>query len=318
MNLLVLLCVILPSEAPVEVTAFHQYENVYFLICNHGNLDVESVRVSIRSTTYRGEHEIWTWLDPPIQSGKNKVVVLKVQELELLPNDAYSGLEIRIVSVNEFRIVNQELAPPNWSVDQLKRIPVYVDAVLDGDTVNVHGKSGKKFTVRLHGIDAPESFQPFGLEATNLLKQLTVGKPLQLQVRDKNRSGQLVGVLQTAEGESINLKMLQQGMARHFWTYDKSEAFVRAEDVAKVARVGIWSSANRNSPQDYRNGVKVRTVSPVNAPSNRTSDETVYITEYGSKYHRSGCQHLSRSKQPTSLKDAKGLYEPCLDCNPPR
>ena len=35
--------------------------------------------------------------------------------------------------------------------------------VVDGDTVHVVNKAGKKFKVRLTGIDAPEQNQPYGL-----------------------------------------------------------------------------------------------------------------------------------------------------------
>ena len=46
---------------------------------------------------------------------------------------------------------------------------------------------------------------------------------------------------------------------------------------------------------------------------------TVYITETGAKYHRSGCQYLSKSCIPIDLEDAKDRgYTPCSKCNPPR
>lgn len=55
-----------------------------------------------------------------------------------------------------------------------------------------------------------------------------------------------------------------------------------------------------------------------------TSDEEaqtetiVYITETGSKYHRSNCRHLADSKSEISLSDAVAQgYEPCGTCNPP-
>ena len=45
---------------------------------------------------------------------------------------------------------------------------------------------------------------------------------------------------------------------------------------------------------------------------------TVYITETGECYHRSGCRYLSHSKIPISLKDAKARgYRPCSVCRPP-
>ncbi len=54
-------------------------------------------------------------------------------------------------------------------------------------------------------------------------------------------------------------------------------------------------------------------------PTANTDAETiVYITKSGSKYHVDGCRHLSKSKIPISLKEAKAQgYEPCSVCNPP-
>ncbi|GKH50413.1 hypothetical protein CE91St46_15240 [Eubacteriales bacterium] len=46
---------------------------------------------------------------------------------------------------------------------------------------------------------------------------------------------------------------------------------------------------------------------------------TVYITDTGTKYHRSGCQYLRKSKYAIDLGDAKKQgYGPCSKCNPPR
>lgn len=43
--------------------------------------------------------------------------------------------------------------------------------------------------------------------------------------------------------------------------------------------------------------------------------EIVYVTESGTKYHRSGCQHLKKSaiEIPLSRAEANG-YTPCSKC----
>lgn len=44
----------------------------------------------------------------------------------------------------------------------------------------------------------------------------------------------------------------------------------------------------------------------------------VYITDTGSKYHRSSCRHLAKSKYEISLSDAIASgYGPCGTCHPP-
>lgn len=51
--------------------------------------------------------------------------------------------------------------------------------------------------------------------------------------------------------------------------------------------------------------------------SKKEDEKKVYVTEYGEKYHRKGCQYLSQSAYEISLKSAqrKG-YEPCSVCDP--
>lgn len=45
---------------------------------------------------------------------------------------------------------------------------------------------------------------------------------------------------------------------------------------------------------------------------------TVYITDYGSKYHRQGCQYLWDSSNAVTLSNAKSWgYSPCSVCDPP-
>lgn len=44
---------------------------------------------------------------------------------------------------------------------------------------------------------------------------------------------------------------------------------------------------------------------------------TVYITDTGEKYHRSGCRYLSKSKYAISRDDARAQgYTPCKVCKP--
>lgn len=47
------------------------------------------------------------------------------------------------------------------------------------------------------------------------------------------------------------------------------------------------------------------------------SAQTVYVTNTGEKYHRSGCRYLSRSSIPIDLSRAKASgYTPCSVCKP--
>jgi len=54
-------------------------------------------------------------------------------------------------------------------------------------------------------------------------------------------------------------------------------------------------------------------------PTTPDNSVTVYVTNTGSKYHRSGCRYLSQSKIAISLSQAKAQgYTACSVCDPPR
>ena len=55
------------------------------------------------------------------------------------------------------------------------------------------------------------------------------------------------------------------------------------------------------------------------APPLSQSEETVYITKTGSKYHKAGCRSLKKSCIPIGLKEAKERgYKACSVCGSPR
>lgn len=53
-------------------------------------------------------------------------------------------------------------------------------------------------------------------------------------------------------------------------------------------------------------------------PAGQTDELTVYLTRTGTKYHRAGCRHLSRSMIPVPLSEAKRSHSPCSVCKPPQ
>lgn len=65
---------------------------------------------------------------------------------------------------------------------------------------------------------------------------------------------------------------------------------------------------------------------PASAPATQTttsssdySTVTVYVTDTGEKYHRSGCQYLSHSKHEIYLSQAQSAgYTACSRCHPPQ
>jgi len=128
-----------------------------------------------------------------------------------------------------------------------------VGRVVDGDTIRVH--IGSEETVRLIGIDTPESVDPrspvecFGVEAsTHLQELLPVGTRVRL-VRDveaRDRYDRLLAYVYRAEdGLFVNEQMARDGYA-DVLTFPPNVAhaadFVDAVREAREAGRGLWGS----------------------------------------------------------------------------
>lgn len=129
--------------------------------------------------------------------------------------------------------------------------------VYDGDTLTVQDAQGARHTIRLAGIDAPETRQAHGLIARDALRGKVLQRQVSVVVVDTDRYGRTVGVV-LAGGESINLGMVQQG---HAWLYrdytswmqaDELQQWDRAEATAKRAGRGLWAAKRPLAPWSYR------------------------------------------------------------------
>jgi endonuclease YncB( thermonuclease family) len=87
-----------------------------------------------------------------------------------------------------------------------------VVAITDGDTLKVL-RAGTEVRVRLHGIDAPESLQPFGRRAQQFVGDLTFGKMVTIIVRDHDRYRRLVVEVILPDGRSLNHELVRSGLA---------------------------------------------------------------------------------------------------------
>lgn len=130
-----------------------------------------------------------------------------------------------------------------------------VVGVHDGDTITVLVETaGKKESVRvrLWGIDAPESKQAFGQAAKERLSQLTFGKTVAVDVKDKDRYGRTVGEV-VADGVPVNYEMVRLGLA---WWYEqfapKAQALAQAQRKAREAKQGLWADAGAVPPWEFR------------------------------------------------------------------
>ncbi len=186
---------------------------------------------------------------------------------------------------------------------------------MDGDTLKIADKAKGPTTIRLLGIDAPESQQKFADEAKRWLVERVLSKNVRAEVTSNDRYSRKLANLYI-DGAWVNKEMVDAGLAWHYTGYSKDAALAESQERAQSQRIGLWKDDSRIAPWDFRNGVRQPTKAPVNVPSIRENDTVVYITEKGDKYHRAGCRFLEHSKQAIPLSRAQSAYSPCKVCNP--
>lgn len=141
-----------------------------------------------------------------------------------------------------------------------------VKAVHDGDTVVLVGRGMGRVTVRLYGVDAPETRKPdapgqaFGSQAKRVLMFKVLGKEVTAEVQDRDQYGRAVAVLQLA-GRDINAEMVSEGMAwayRQFLSGSYASRYIQLEEQARRHHRGLWRDANPQPPWEFRRGQKRR------------------------------------------------------------
>jgi len=125
--------------------------------------------------------------------------------------------------------------------------------VVDGDTVVVR-VSGREESIRLIGIDTPESVKPntpvqcFALEAsarTKALLPVGAGVRLEGDVEQRDRYKRLLAyVYRAPDGLFVNLALAREGFALPYTfppNVTHADDFVAAASEARQARRGLWS-----------------------------------------------------------------------------
>ena len=133
-----------------------------------------------------------------------------------------------------------------------------VVGISDGDTLTVLRTDKTQVKVRLWGIDAPETGQPFGAKAKQAASELAFGKDVTIRERDKDRYGRTVAEVILPDGHSMGREMTGRGYAWWYSKYSPAERELgRLEAEAKAAKVGLWSQPGAIPPWEWRNGVGV-------------------------------------------------------------
>jgi micrococcal nuclease len=130
-----------------------------------------------------------------------------------------------------------------------------VSRVVDGDTIKVMIQ-GKEDTVRLIGMDAPETVNPekttqcFGKESSDKAREILIGKSIILESDstqgDKDEYGRLLRYIFLLDGTDFDEFMISEGYAYEYTfknsPYKYRHEFIQAQKKAKKERKGLWGS----------------------------------------------------------------------------
>jgi len=127
--------------------------------------------------------------------------------------------------------------------------------VVDGDTVKIL-YNGTEETVRLIGIDTPETVHPtkpaqcFGAEASARTKELLTGKRVAVELDssqgERDKYGRLLAYLFLTNGTNVAEELILEGYGKEY-TYDQPYNYMmefrQAEERARTSGTGLWAAA---------------------------------------------------------------------------
>ncbi|MFW6384907.1 MAG: thermonuclease family protein [Halodesulfurarchaeum sp.] len=145
------------------------------------------------------------------------------------------------------------------------RVDATVIEVIDGDTIDVRYSNGNVDTVRLLGVDSPETFaestpaefegvpdtetgreclRSAGDDATNFTTRSLLGEEVTLVIdRDADRRDRYDRLLAYVylEDENFNYRLVAAGHARVYDSeFTESDRFYAAETEARSSQIGVW------------------------------------------------------------------------------
>ena len=139
-------------------------------------------------------------------------------------------------------------APMAWAQNFAARVVT----VSDGDTVWVTPvQSQRRQKLRMQGMDAPERCQPGGEASTRALRELLLNQTVEVEVSGKDDYQRGLARIRY-QGKDVGAFMVSQG---HAWSYRfKSDPgpYVREEQAARQARLGVFAQARPERPNDFR------------------------------------------------------------------
>ncbi len=271
----------------------------------------------------------------PRELSENKIIETQVTESESILSEGETQQEQVLESTDSPAVLNTNVQTgDNTSQITPTEQPVTngdtysITDVVDGDTIKIR-KDGVIETLRLIGIDTPETVDPrkpvqcFGKEASNMAKQLLLGKSVRIEsdstqdTRDKY--GRLLVYVFRDDGLFFNKHMITEGYAYEYTynvAYKYQAEFKSAQESARSSEKGLWSSNTCDGDPLTGTAVETDTQTNTAVPVSNTSGTKYYTSShYSAKYYYpedcDGWKSLSASnlKSFNSLEELLASYQ---------
>lgn len=220
-----------------------------------------------------------------------------------------------------------EVKPLIKAAEEVELIEGKVTFVTDGDQFRVRTSDGKVFPIRIHGIDAPEQDQEYGVKSRKRLEDQILEKDVKVVVQRVDSEGRYVGTV-FLNGQDVGLRLLENGSAWHYkrtsgeQSSDVRAKYARAELKAREGRSGLWSDPMPIPPWEFRDEAETTTALASNAatavplaansqaqaardPKPEPASGRVYTLG-----PRGGCYYLNSSGSKVYVKDKSLCQKP--------
>jgi endonuclease YncB( thermonuclease family) len=223
-----------------------------------------------------------------------------------------------ITPITEPKTTNEQSIVPTQKISVITKTTtseqVYypVIKVVDGDTLTIQ-MNGKSQTLRLIGLDTPETVDPrkpvqcFGIEASNKAKNVLTGQKVLIETDPSqdtyDKYNRLLVYVFLQDGTLFNKTMISEGFG-HEYTYNTpykyQSEFKIAENEARIQKKGLWADGVCEQP-NITPITKTTTVSPaptIPTPPSTTSSYICTSDVYNCSYFKTHAE-------------AQAVYEAC-------
>jgi len=153
--------------------------------------------------------------------------------------------EDKITENNLEKLTPTEIVTPTESI---KNDLFLVTKVIDGDTIMVKINNEEK-SIRLIGINTPETNECFGKEATERMKELVENKKVKLEADgtqdDKDKYDRLLRYIYLEDGTFVNEQLIKDGLAKEYTykiAYKFQIEFKSDQKSAEEEKIGLWTT----------------------------------------------------------------------------